>query len=140
MSDGPDLVGVRAAVDAALERAAASGLRVSVAVVDRFGHDLAVVRADGATWFTAGIARAKARTAATFGRPSADLAGLQADHPEVFSLAADQLPFRPTTLPGGLPLLRDGSVVGAVGVSGASPEQDVRCAEAALAVLNPPSG
>ncbi|MFC3984026.1 GlcG/HbpS family heme-binding protein [Streptosporangium jomthongense] len=122
----------RAMAEAALARAAQEDLRVSVAVVDALGRDVLVVRGDGATWFTPEVARCKARTAAAFRRDSADLAGLRENYPEVFDLAGDQLPFRPTTLAGGLLLEHDGDPVGAIGVSGATPAQDVLCAEAGV--------
>lgn len=131
MAQEPGLDRARVAVEAAFARAAEDGLRVSVALVDAMGRDVLVVRSDGATWFTPEVARCKARTAAAFKRDSATLAGLNEAYPEVFALAGDQLPFRPTTLPGGILLELDGEIVGAVGVSGATPAQDVSCAEAA---------
>ena len=127
----------RAAADAALAHAAGLGVRVSVAVVDGAGMEVVVSRADSAPGFTAGIARTKAATATAFQRPSGELRDVQERRPEVLEMAGVQLGFRPTTLGGGLPVLRDGAVVGGVGVSGATPEQDTACAEAALAVLAP---
>jgi len=129
------LEAARAAVDAALDRAAADGLRVSVALVDARGADILVVRADGAPWFSPGVARAKARTSTDLRGPSEAMAGLRETYPDLFTLVDDQVPYRLTTLPGGLPLKRDGELVGAIGVSGASAEQDVRCAEAARAAF-----
>ena len=128
----------RTAVDAALAHAATIGLGISVAVADAAGWDVVVVRGDGAPGFTAGIARVKAATAVTFRRPTGDLAEIKERRPDVIEAVADQLPFRPTTLRGGLPVLRGGAVVGAVGVSGGTGEQDIECAEAALAVLSQP--
>ncbi|HLM03864.1 MAG TPA: heme-binding protein [Blastococcus sp.] len=124
-----------AAVAAAVERAAQLGVQVSVALVDVSGFDLVVVRGDGAPGFTAGIARRKAATAAAFRRPTAELRELQERRPEVLELAGEQLRFRPTTLGGGLPVRLDGEVVGGIGVSGATPEQDTECASAALTAL-----
>ncbi|MBB3082391.1 heme-binding protein [Geodermatophilus sabuli] len=125
----------RAAADAALAHAAGLGVRVSVAVVDAAGMEVVVSRADGTPGFTAGIARTKAATAAAFQRPSGELREVDERRPEVLRVAGEQLGFRPTTLGGGLPVLRDGAVVGGVGVSGATPEEDTACAEAALEVL-----
>ena len=124
-----------AAVAAAQERAAEIGVQVSVALVDVTGFDLVVVRGDGAPGFTAGIARRKAATAAAFDRPTAELRELKERRPEVLELAGEQLRFRPTTLGGGVPVRVDGEVVGGIGVSGATPEQDTECAAAALAAL-----
>ncbi len=125
----------RTAVEAALAHAGTIGLHISVAVVDAAGWDVVVVRGDGAPGFTAGIARVKAATAVTFRRPTGDLAQIKETRPEVIDAVADQLPFRPTTLRGGLPVVRDGAVVGAIGISGGTGEQDIECAEAACAVL-----
>lgn len=108
-------------------------LRLSVAVVDAGGHEVASVRTDGASWFTPGLARTKARTAAAFGRPSGDLAAMRAAYPEVFRLAGEQLAEAPTDLAGGLPVYDDNGLLGALGVSGASsPDMDVAAAGAAV--------
>jgi uncharacterized protein GlcG (DUF336 family) len=124
-----------AAVVAALEHARGIDVQVSVALVDLAGHELVVIRGDGAPGFTAGIARRKAATAAAFRRPTAELREINERRPEVLEVAGEQLGFRPTTLGGGLPWRQDGTVVGGVGVSGATPEQDAECAQAALAAL-----
>ncbi|MGY1838344.1 MULTISPECIES: GlcG/HbpS family heme-binding protein [unclassified Modestobacter] len=124
-----------AAVVAALAHAEEIGVQVSVALVDVAGFDLVVIRAPGAPGFTAGLARRKAATAAAFRRPTAELREIHERRPEVIELAGEQLGFRPTTLGGGLPWRVDGEVVGGIGVSGATPEQDTECAAAALAAL-----
>ncbi|MBC9735197.1 GlcG/HbpS family heme-binding protein [Nocardioides marmotae] len=130
-----DLSAAEAVAQAALAAARAAGVRVSVAVVDARGADLVVLRDDGASWFTPGVARAKAGTAAAMAAPTAALGDLRTAYPELADLVDDQLPHRFTTLPGGVPLTRDGRTVGAVGVSGAHPDQDVACAEAGAAAL-----
>jgi glc operon protein GlcG len=124
-----------AAVDAALRHAQELGLRVSVAVVDAGGWEVLVARGDGTPVFTPGIARVKAATAVAFRRPSAELRQMRETRPEVLEVAGAQLRFRPTDLGGGLPVWQDGEVVAGVGVSGATPEEDTACAEAAVAVL-----
>jgi glc operon protein GlcG len=124
-----------AAVAAALAHAAEIGVRVSVAVVDAGGWDVLVARGDGTPVFTPGIARTKAATAVAFRRPSAELRQVRETRPEVLEVASEHLRFRPTDLGGGLPVWRDGEVVAGVGVSGATPEEDTACAEAAVAVL-----
>lgn len=119
-----------AAVRAHAEEA---GLRFSAVIVDERGIDVALARMDGATWLTAGVARTKAMTAAWFRRPSADLAGMRGAYPEVYRLAGAQLPTEPTDLPGGLPVYdAAGVLLGAIGVSGATPEQDVAAAQAGI--------
>lgn len=123
------------AVEAARAAAAEASMTAAVAVVDANGDDLVVVRDPEASWFTASVARAKARTAVRFGRPTAELAGLAESYPEVLAVAGNELGWRPVTLDGGVPLRRDGLLVGAVAVSGGLPETDRRCADAAVAVL-----
>lgn len=129
------LATVRVAVDAALEAARQGGNRVSVAIVDARGHDLLVVRDDGAAWFTAGVARAKAATSALVGIPTTAYSGLADAHPALAELIDGQAAQSLTTLPGGLPVIVDGEVVGGIGVSGAQPEQDVEYAQAGLAAV-----
>ncbi|QCQ93282.1 heme-binding protein [Rhodococcus sp. SGAir0479] len=128
-----DLAAARHAVEVALEAARRAGNRVSVAVVDTRGHDILVVRDDGAAWFTAGVARAKAATAALVGIPTTAYSGLADAHPALAELIDAQTRQSLTTLPGGLPVVVDGEVVGGLGVSGAQPEQDVEYAQAAVA-------
>lgn len=130
--------GAEALVRSVLESAAQLGLRVSVAVVDERGFDLLVVRGDGASWFTPEVARTKARTAAAFARPSESLLELRAAHPDLFVLLGEGLPFSPTPLPGGLPVRQGDRLVGGLGVSGATPDQDVELAVAALSALSRP--
>jgi glc operon protein GlcG len=128
-------LGAANAVAAAVLAAAAAGRQVSVAVVDDRGHDLVVLRGDGAAWFTPGIARAKAASAAAMRSPTAALADLRATYPELVDLVDGQLARPLTTLPGGVPLLLDGRHVGGLGVSGAHPDEDVGYAEQGAAAL-----
>lgn len=126
------LDGARVILDAALDAARAAGVRVSCCVVDGAADELAGMRMDGAAWFTLDVARSKARTAARMGVDSGDLADLKADYPELVTLIDGLLPFDVTALPGGVVIRDRESVVGAVGVSGAHPDQDVAVAKAAI--------
>ncbi|RDI16920.1 uncharacterized protein GlcG (DUF336 family) [Rhodococcus sp. AG1013] len=128
-----DLAAARRAADAAIDAARRDGNRVSVTVVDARGHDLLVVRDDGAAWFTPGVARAKAATSALIGIPTTAYSGLADAHPALVDLIDAQTQQPLTTLPGGLPVSVDGEVVGGIGVSGAQPEQDVEYAQAGVA-------
>ena len=127
------LADARAIADHVVQAAGDQGLAVSCCVVDAAGIELTTVRMDGAPWFTADVSRAKARTAAVMHSSTRDLGDLQRAYPDLMLLIDDQLPFRATTLPGGI-TITDGPVHrGAVGVSGATPDQDIACAEAAVA-------
>jgi glc operon protein GlcG len=115
-----------------LGRARELGFRVAIAVVDDAGHLVACERMDGALWVTPEIARAKANAAAAFRATTLDLE-------ERFSkrmLFADNVAglgdYRFVFGKGGVPIVADGVVVGAVGVSGAVPaEHDHAIADAA---------
>ncbi|MBO1902332.1 heme-binding protein [Leucobacter weissii] len=119
-------------VEAALARAEELKIPVSVAVVDRTREQVAFARQPGAPIFTAKVATAKAFTAASLSAPThvtqqfthsgGPFYGLEALGSGVVS-----------TIPGGIPLLRDGRVIGAVGVSGGSADEDLDIAEAAAA-------
>ena len=109
-----ELVG--SAVAAALEH----GTPISVAVVDAGGTLLSFARMDGAPAFSAGLAVAKARTSATFGRATSDMEELVAERPSFavgFLGHGDWYVGR-----GGAPIIVDGECVGAIGVSGNTAE------------------
>jgi uncharacterized protein GlcG (DUF336 family) len=104
-------------------RARVLGFRVAIAVVDDAGHLVACDRMDGALWVTPEIARAKANAAAAFRATTLDLE-------ERFTkrlLFADNVAglgdYRFVFGKGGVPIVADGAVVGAVGVSGAVPAE-----------------
>ena len=122
-------------VAGAHEHAAGSGLKVSVAVVDEGGLLKALGRMDGAPPLSAQIAESKAVGAALWHRDGASLAEVQRDRPAFFAQVDRlvRLPIVPGL--GSVLIRRAGEVVGAVGVSGAAPEQDRDCAQAGLALL-----
>lgn len=110
-------------------------LQVTVAVVDAGGHLVALGRMDGASPVSAQIAESKAVGAAMFQRDGGGLAQMAQDRPAFFSAVGRmvRLPLIPGL--GSALIKRDGHVLGAVGVSGGRPEQDVECAEAGLGAL-----
>ncbi|HEV3406275.1 MAG TPA: heme-binding protein [Candidatus Dormibacteraeota bacterium] len=113
-------------------RAADSGIRVTVAVVDEGGLLIALARMDGAPPLSPQVAEAKAVGAAMLYRDGAGLADLAKDRPGFFSVVDRMV--RVPIVPGlgSVLIRRDGNVLGAVGVSGGKPEQDLECAEACL--------
>jgi glc operon protein GlcG len=122
-------------IDAAHETARGEGLRVTVAVVDEGGLLQALGRMDGAPPLSAQIAEAKAVGAAVWQRDGDQLAAVQADRAAFFATVSSmvRVPLVPAD---GSVVIRDGdTVLGAVGVSGAKPEQDRACAEAGLAAV-----
>ncbi len=111
--------GARIAAEAGLEHARADGLRVVVAVVDPWGRLLHLARTDDAQPASDRVAIDKARTAAVFVRPSREIEE-QVSHGRLGALALHGA----AALVGGLPIVVDGEVVGAVGTSGETPDQD----------------
>ncbi len=122
------------AVQAAIKKAAALGRAVNAAVVDRGGNPAAFLRSDGASLMSAGIAQDKAYTAASFGVATSAWDGLFKEmSPAVREGITRRSRF--AGFGGGLPIMMDGEVIGAIGVSGASEEEDEICAQAGLAAL-----
>jgi uncharacterized protein GlcG (DUF336 family) len=120
---------------AAKAKAQQQGWAMSFAVVDSAGNVAALARMDGARWLTAGIAQSKAFTAATFRRPSTEVAELAQARSQLFTSIAS-IVGRPLLLAGGgLPLILGGDLLGGVGASGGTEEQDVECAKAGLAAI-----
>ena len=122
-------------VERAHAKATELGIRVTVAIVDEGGLLIALGRMDGAPGLTPQVAEAKAVGAAMLNRDGAGLAELAKDRPSFFSVA-DRL-VRVPIVPGlgSVLIKRDGKVLGAVGVSGGRPEQDLECAEAGLSSI-----
>lgn len=122
-------------IAAAKAKAQQQGWAMSLAVVDTGGNLVALARMDGARWLTAGVAPSKAFTAATFRRTSAEVAELAQTRPLLVNSIVG-LAGRPLLLAGGgLPLLIKGELLGGVGASGGTEEQDVECARAGLAAI-----
>ena len=121
------------AATAGLEYCRAQGYQVAIAVTDRFGLPLAILRDRFAGAHTVDTATRKAWTSASFRTDTLELAGL-AEKGEMWGLrgVTNALP-----LGGGLPINNgDGSLVGAVGVSGApGGDLDKDCAEAAISAI-----
>jgi glc operon protein GlcG len=122
-------------ISAAHDHARGIGVVVTVAVVDEGGLLVALARMDGAPPVSPQIAEAKAVGAAVWHREGDSLAQIHRDRPGFFA-QVDRL-VRVPMMPGlgSLLVRRGGAVLGAVGVSGAAPEQDRDCAAAGLAAI-----
>ncbi len=121
--------GALAALNAAHARSLALGVPVNISVCDAAGNELAFLRPDGAPLLSAGIARDKAYTVAAFnGLPTAAWYGLLADEPALLNGIVHRE--RLVIFGGGVPVLVGGVLVGAVGCSGGSAEEDADVAQA----------
>jgi glc operon protein GlcG len=103
---------------------------VVIAVVDDGGHLLYLQRQDGTQTGSIEVAVGKARTAMAFKRPTKVFDDLAKTRPSIVSLGTDAV-----LLEGGVPVAVDSQVIGAVGVSGVTSQQDAQIAEAGIAAL-----
>ena len=125
-----DWPAAHAAVGGAVQAAQSMGLRVNVAVVDRGGTLAAFLRMPGAFLHSVEIAIDKAYTAASFGFPTSQWMALLVGD-EALRIGLAERP-RLVIFGGGLPIREAGELIGGIGVSGGSAEQDEACAQAGL--------
>jgi glc operon protein GlcG len=125
--------GARIAAERVAAEASSRGVAPVAAVVDGGGELLYLWRPDEAQVASVGVATDKARTAAIYRRPSRDFEDQASrGRPSALHLA------RAVPLQGGMPIVHEGEVVGAVGVSGASSaDEDQALAELAVRALEP---
>jgi uncharacterized protein GlcG (DUF336 family) len=121
-------------VTAARRAAEAAGATVSVTVLDAGGHLLAFRRDDRAVLISGETSTRKAYTALQLNAPTADL--VDAVQPGgLFHTLPTALDRPLLFIAGGIPMHRDGRLIGAIGVGGGAPEQDHAFATAALEAL-----
>lgn len=122
----------RACIARGIKEAERLGFKVAVAVVDDAGHLMACERMDGALWVTPEIARAKANTAAGFHASTLELEERFTKRMLFAANVATLSSYEFVFGKGGVPVVVDGRIVGAVGVSGAVPaDNDHSIADAA---------
>ncbi len=114
---------------AAIAEAEALDQPQCIVIVDQSGVPLGEIRMDGAKYLSRKSALAKARTAASIGAPSASVP--DPVRPAIAAATSGDV----TGLPGGLPIIHQGQVAGAVGVGSGTGEQDIAVANAALAAI-----
>ncbi|MDX6656813.1 MAG: hypothetical protein QOH62_1606 [Solirubrobacteraceae bacterium] len=119
---------------AAQAKAVEIGVPMNIAVVDEGGNLVAFARMDDAWLGSIDIAQNKAYTARAFDMPTKDLAPLAQPGGPLYGIEASNRG-RLIVFAGGIPLVSGGRVVGAIGVSGGSVEQDQEVAEAGVAAL-----
>jgi uncharacterized protein GlcG (DUF336 family) len=139
MSDLPPNYGPAIALDAAKKVMAAAEAEAErmkwpmvIAIVDSTGHLVMLHRMEQAQYGSVKIAQLKAETALDFRRPS-----------KVFedAIASGGAGVRIVTMPnvlaleGGLPIIADGKVIGAIGISGMRSDEDAQVARAGIAAL-----
>ena len=124
-----------AVVSAAQEKAEKQGTLMDIAVVDAGANLKAFVRMDGAFLGSIDISIKKAKTARFFNMPTGKLGELAQPGKSLYNIEFSNGGL--ITFPGGLPLKdKNGNIIGAIGVSGSSVEDDHEVALAGAAVLN----
>ncbi|MDP3137821.1 MAG: heme-binding protein [Burkholderiaceae bacterium] len=126
-----ELADIKTVAAAAEAHALKNGWAVTISIVDDGGHLLWLQRLDGAAAVSSHIAPSKARTAALGRRESKSYEDM-INGGRVSFLSA---PAIDGLLEGGVPILKDGQVIGAVGVSGVKSNEDVEIARAGIAAL-----
>lgn len=121
-------------VSAAEAEAASLGIPYCVAVVDAGGHLVAFLRQDGALIGSVDLAIDKAATARIFDKTTSTLATLARSGEPLYGIQQTNAG-KVVIFGGGVPVVLDGAVVGAVGASAGTVEQDIAVAEAAVAAL-----
>jgi glc operon protein GlcG len=122
------------AIHAALAKARNLAVNITVTVCDADGRLVAFQRMDGALAEADLASIGKALASVTSGRPSGDASVVdQRYFPRAATIIGEGIPL--LRRPGGLPIIRAGEVAGAIGVGGASDEQDEECALAGIDAL-----
>ncbi|MCH7799627.1 MAG: heme-binding protein [Planctomycetes bacterium] len=113
----------RAMVDGSILKATEVNTKMNIAVVDAGGNLKAFLRMDGAWLGSIDIAVKKARTARLFDMPTGDIGGLSQPGGPLYGIEHSNGGL--ISFPGGVPVrAADGSVIGAIGVSGSTVEDD----------------
>jgi glc operon protein GlcG len=129
------LEGARAVLAVAQRRAVEIDCPMNIAVVDEGGHLLAFERMDGAKPSSIDISHVKAVAAALRRSPTGAAQAGGNPNPILSLGLANASPAQQTPIRGGVPLIVDGEVVGAIGVSAGSEDQDFDVATAGAAAL-----
>ncbi|MGJ5816752.1 GlcG/HbpS family heme-binding protein [Paludibaculum fermentans] len=119
---------------AAEQEATSLGIAYNIAVVDAGGHLVAFLRQDGALIGSIDLAIDKAVTARIFDKPTSELARLAQSGQPLYGIQESNAG-KVIIFGGGIPILFHGVIIGAVGASAGTVEQDIAVAEAAVAAL-----
>ena len=121
-------------LSAAREESTKLGVPMSFAVMDPSGHLVALVRMDGAPWISTDVAQGKAWTAAAYGAPSAAQKAKMEPMPNFATAVSTMTHGKFTPQTGAVPVYSDGQLLGALGGSGGTGQQDEDvCAAAVVA-------
>ncbi|WP_141336801.1 heme-binding protein [Paenibacillus sp. tmac-D7] len=114
----------------AMSKAKELDIKISIAILDDGGNLAGFIKMDGASLISSQLAQNKAYTAVGFGLPTADWYPIIKDTPSLLHglVHTDRM----TIFGGGCPIFIEEQLVGGIGVSGGTADQDAECAQAAL--------
>lgn len=118
------------AVQAAVEKATELGIGINVSVVDSAAIEMAFLRMNNSFLPSMDIAKDKAYTSAGFGLPTMQWKNILEGNTQLQAGIVARP--RVITFGGGLPIVEGEEIIGAIGVSGGSEEEDVVCAQAGI--------
>ncbi|MGJ7922658.1 GlcG/HbpS family heme-binding protein [Neobacillus sp. LXY-4] len=118
-------------IEASEQKAKSLGLSMVISIVDEGGNLIAVHRMDDAWIASIDIAQNKAWTSVALKMPTSALASATIPNSDLYGLNTTNNG-RIVVFGGGIPLVQDGKVIGAVGVSGSTVPNDIQVAEAAV--------
>ncbi|PJE55445.1 MULTISPECIES: GlcG/HbpS family heme-binding protein [unclassified Marinomonas] len=118
----------------AIDKAEQLGINICITIVCSSGRSLASVAMNNAPLLSQAISHKKAFTAVSFGIPTKEWQTRLAERNNTLLALQSEPDF--TFLGGGIPISHQGSVVGAIGVSGGSEQQDIDCATTAINSLS----
>ena len=119
---------------AAIDQAEQLGINICITIVSSSGRSLASVAMNNAPLLSQAISHKKAFTAVSFGIPTKEWQTKLAERNNTLLALQSEPDF--TFLGGGIPISHQGSIVGAIGISGGSEQQDIDCATTAINSLN----
>jgi uncharacterized protein GlcG (DUF336 family) len=122
----------QSATQAAMDEATKRGWPMNIAIVDSGGNLVSFARMDGAQLASISIAEHKARTAARYRRPTRALEDAVQKSDYKYLLSLDDV----VASRGGIPLVADGKIIGAIGCSGGAGSQDEAICTAGAATIN----
>jgi len=125
-------------LSAAEAKALSLGIPYCVATVDAGGHLIAFLRQDGALIGSVDLAIDKAKTARIFDKTTSDLATLAQSGKPLFGIQESNAG-KVVIFGGGIPVVVGEAIVGAIGASAGTVEQDIAVAEAAIGALRRPT-
>ena len=121
-------------VQASEKKAEELGIGVITTIVDESGHLVNLSKMDNAPILSIDISQNKAYTSVSFGKPTHEWYSMIKDEPSLLH-GITHTP-RLTIFGGGFPIQFHDEIIGGIGVSGGSVEQDMACCEAALEMIN----